>query len=70
MVLREHFEASNDAQSSMILTVSPGAAQYAATMNTLEFGDLVGLANGQKGLLGTDASFQMFKLKHEDFTLS
>ncbi|CAL5865871.1 uncharacterized protein PFLUO_LOCUS77 [Penicillium psychrofluorescens] len=48
MVLREHFEASNDAQSSMILTVSPGADQYAATMNTLKYGDLVGLANGHK----------------------
>ncbi|KAJ5323972.1 hypothetical protein N7476_002572 [Penicillium atrosanguineum] len=49
MVLREHFEASNDAQSSMILTVSPGADQYAATMNTLKYGDLVGLANGHRG---------------------
>ncbi|KAJ5082632.1 hypothetical protein N7532_011675 [Penicillium argentinense] len=45
MVLREHFEASNDAHSSMILTVSPGADQYAATMNTLKYGDLVGSAN-------------------------
>lgn len=46
MVLRQHFEASSDAQSSIILTVSPGAGQYAATMNTLKYGDLVGLANG------------------------
>lgn len=46
MVLREHFEASNDAQSSMILTVSPGADQYAATINTLKYGDLVGSAVG------------------------
>ncbi|KAL4893570.1 P-loop containing nucleoside triphosphate hydrolase protein [Aspergillus ambiguus] len=45
MVLRQHFEASNDAQSSVILTVSPGEDQYAATMNTLRYGDLVGLAN-------------------------
>ncbi|KAJ5100410.1 hypothetical protein N7456_006462 [Penicillium angulare] len=45
MVLRQHFEASNDAQSSIILTVSPEAHQYAATMNTLKYGDLVGLAN-------------------------
>ena len=45
MVLRQHFEASSDAQSSIILTVSPGADQYAATMNTLKYGDLVGLAN-------------------------
>lgn len=49
MVLREHFEASNDAQSSMILTVSPGADQYAATINTLKYGDLVGSAVGHKG---------------------
>ncbi|QKX56855.1 uncharacterized protein TRUGW13939_03962 [Talaromyces rugulosus] len=49
MVLRQHFEASNDAQSSIILTVSPGADQYVATLNTLKYGDLVGLANKHKG---------------------
>ncbi|KAK5807231.1 hypothetical protein VI817_001489 [Penicillium citrinum] len=49
MVLRQHFEASSDAQSSIIVTVSPGAEQYAATMNTLKYGDLVGLANKHKG---------------------
>lgn len=48
MVLREHFEASAHTHSAMILTVSPGADQYAATMNTLKYGDLVGLANGRK----------------------
>ena len=48
MVLRQHFEASSDAQSSIILTVSPGANQFAATMNTLKYGDLVGLANRNK----------------------
>ncbi|KAJ5172554.1 P-loop containing nucleoside triphosphate hydrolase protein [Penicillium capsulatum] len=48
MVPREHFEASDDAHSVMILTVSPGADQYAATMNTLKYGDLVGLANTHK----------------------
>ncbi|PLB54890.1 P-loop containing nucleoside triphosphate hydrolase protein [Aspergillus steynii IBT 23096] len=48
MVLRHHFEASSDAQSSMILTVSPATDQYAATMNTLKYGDLVGLANINK----------------------
>jgi hypothetical protein len=48
MVLREHFEASEDAYSSMILTVSPGVDQYAATMNTLKYGDLVGLPNVRK----------------------
>ncbi|CRG92569.1 hypothetical protein PISL3812_09631 [Talaromyces islandicus] len=49
LVLREHFEASNDAHSSMILTVSPRADQYAATINTLKYGDLVGLTDGKKG---------------------
>lgn len=49
MVLRQHFEASSDTQSSIILTVSPGADQYLATLNTLKYGDLVGLANKQKG---------------------
>ncbi|KAJ5497247.1 hypothetical protein N7463_009234 [Penicillium fimorum] len=48
MVLREHFEASNDTHSAMILTVSPEANQYTATTNTLKYGDLVGLANGHK----------------------
>ncbi|CAG7946691.1 unnamed protein product [Penicillium nalgiovense] len=48
MVLREHFEASTDTHSAMILTVSPEASQYTATTNTLKYGDLVGLANGHK----------------------
>ncbi|KXG47820.1 uncharacterized protein PGRI_016900 [Penicillium griseofulvum] len=48
MVLREHFEASADTHSAMILTVSPEANQYTATTNTLKYGDLVGLANGHK----------------------
>ncbi|KAJ5782575.1 hypothetical protein N7457_004349 [Penicillium paradoxum] len=48
MVLREHFEASTDTRSAMILTVSPDANQYIATTNTLKYGDLVGLANGHK----------------------
>ncbi|CAG8175968.1 unnamed protein product [Penicillium salamii] len=47
MVLRQHFEASTDAQSSVIVTVSPAADQYAATMNTLKYADLVGSANQQ-----------------------
>lgn len=45
MVLREHFESNPDTHSAMILTISPGADQFAATMNTLKYGDLVGLAN-------------------------
>lgn len=48
MVLREHFEASTDTHSAMILTVSPDANQFTATTNTLKYGDLVGLANGHK----------------------
>ncbi|KAJ5479617.1 hypothetical protein N7530_005126 [Penicillium desertorum] len=48
MVLREHFEASTDTHSAMILTVSPEADQYTATTNTLKYGYLVGLANGHK----------------------
>lgn len=48
MVLREHFEASSDTHSAMILTVSPEANQYMATTNTLKYGDLVGSANKNK----------------------
>ncbi|CAG8160031.1 unnamed protein product [Penicillium salamii] len=48
MVLRQHFEASTDSQSSIIVTVSPAADQYAATMNTLKYADLVGSTNRQK----------------------
>lgn len=48
MVLREHFEASVDSHSAMILTLSPEESQYTATTNTLKYGDLVGLANGHK----------------------
>lgn len=47
MVLREHFEASTGTPSVMILTMSPAADQYAATMNTLKYGDLVGSVNGR-----------------------
>lgn len=49
MVLREHFlGSSNDTQSAMILTVSPSSEQYAATMNTLKYGNLVGVAGGDR----------------------
>jgi hypothetical protein len=44
MVLRSHFLATNKGQSAMILTVSPSEAQFAATMNTLKYGNLVGVA--------------------------
>ncbi|KAF3936706.1 Kinesin-4 [Dactylella cylindrospora] len=48
MVLREHFLGSEDGSSAMILTVSPAADQYAATMNTVKYGNLVGMAGGDK----------------------
>nr|KMM72699.1 kinesin family protein [Coccidioides posadasii RMSCC 3488] len=48
MVLREHFSASTDSQSAMILTVSPSFGQFAATMNTLKYGNLVGVAGDEK----------------------
>ncbi|EPS44246.1 hypothetical protein H072_1745 [Dactylellina haptotyla CBS 200.50] len=48
MVLREYFQGSEDGYSAMILTVSPAADQYAATMNTVKYGNLVGMAGGDK----------------------
>ncbi|KAJ5392502.1 hypothetical protein N7509_007992 [Penicillium cosmopolitanum] len=50
MLLREHFEATSDTRSAMILTVSPSGDQFGATMNTLKYGDLVGLANARSSL--------------------
>ncbi|KAF5856147.1 hypothetical protein ETB97_007830 [Aspergillus alliaceus] len=49
MVLRDHFLGSNssDSYSAMILTVSPSSDQFAATMNTLKYGNLVGVASGE-----------------------
>ncbi|KAH8432464.1 kinesin family protein [Aspergillus melleus] len=49
MVLRQHFQLSKDSYSAMILTVSPSAEQFAATMNTLKYGNLVGAATGKQG---------------------
>jgi Kinesin motor domain len=48
MVLREHFLGSADSYSAMILTVSPSSEQFAATMNTLKYGNLVGIASGDR----------------------
>ncbi|KAI0977630.1 kinesin-like protein [Xylaria arbuscula] len=45
MVLREHFMASGKTNSNMIVTVSPAKDQYAATLNSLKFGSLVGAAS-------------------------
>jgi hypothetical protein len=44
MVLREHFLGSKDDSSAMIVTVSPAKDQYAATLNSLQYGSLVGAA--------------------------
>ncbi|OGM46585.1 kinesin family protein [Aspergillus bombycis] len=50
MVLRDHFLGTNttDSYSAMILTVSPSSEQFAATLNTLKYGNLVGVAGGEK----------------------
>jgi hypothetical protein len=46
MVLREHFRPPSSAEggssSAMIVTVSPAREQYAATLNSLKYGSLVG----------------------------
>lgn len=44
MVLREHFLAARQGNSGMIVTVSPAMDQYAATVNSLKYGALVGAA--------------------------
>jgi Kinesin motor domain len=44
MVLREHFLGSKDGSSAMMVTVSPAKDQYAATLNSLKYGSLVGAA--------------------------
>ncbi|KIW14548.1 hypothetical protein PV08_07332 [Exophiala spinifera] len=44
MILRSHFLVTNKAQSAMILTVSPSELQFAATLNTLKYGNLVAVA--------------------------
>jgi hypothetical protein len=46
MALREHFTGSTDSHSAMILTISPSSEQFAATINTLKYGNLVGVASG------------------------
>jgi hypothetical protein len=44
--LRSHFQATLKGQSAMILTVSPAEDQFAATVNTLKYGNLVAVAGG------------------------
>ncbi len=46
MVLREHFLNSERGNSAMIVTVSPAKDQYTATLNSLKYGSLVGVASG------------------------
>lgn len=50
MVLHGHFLGDNakGSSSAMILTVSPASGHFAATMNTLKYGNLVGVAGGDK----------------------
>jgi hypothetical protein len=50
MVLREHLlsESEDRSSSAMILTVSPYSEQFAVTMNTLKYGNLVGVAGDVK----------------------
>ncbi|EHY56356.1 hypothetical protein ABEF92_006994 [Exophiala dermatitidis] len=52
MILRSHFVATatgkGQGQSAMILTVSPAEQQFIATMNTLKYGNLVGVAGETK----------------------
>jgi hypothetical protein len=40
MILRSHFEAGGQEQSAMILALSSEEGQYAATLNTLKYGNL------------------------------
>lgn len=43
-VLRDHFLGSKNGTSAMIVTVSQAKEQYAATLNSLKYGSLVGAA--------------------------
>jgi hypothetical protein len=42
MILREHFMSTGKGNSTMIVTVSPAAEQFAATLNSLKYASLVG----------------------------
>jgi hypothetical protein len=45
MVLREHFMSTGGGNSTIIVTLSPAANQYAATLNSLKYASLVGAAS-------------------------
>jgi hypothetical protein len=42
MILREHFTSTSKENSTIIVTVSPAAEQFAATLNSLKYASLVG----------------------------
>jgi hypothetical protein len=42
MILREHFTSTGKGNSTIIVTVSPAAEQFAATLNSLKYASLVG----------------------------
>jgi hypothetical protein len=42
MILREHFTSTDKGNSTIIVTVSPAAEQFAATLNSLKYASLVG----------------------------
>ncbi|KAJ4253442.1 hypothetical protein NW762_010600 [Fusarium torreyae] len=44
MVLRDHFISTGKGSSTIIVTLSPAADQYAATLNSLKYASLVGAA--------------------------
>ncbi|KAF3018900.1 hypothetical protein E8E14_009747 [Neopestalotiopsis sp. 37M] len=48
MVLREHFSSLERGRSAMVVTVSPAKEQYAATLNSLKYGSLVGVLSASK----------------------
>ncbi|KAH8204174.1 hypothetical protein TruAng_001594 [Truncatella angustata] len=45
MVLRKHFTSTQKGTAAIIVTISPAAEQYAATLNSLRYANLVGTIN-------------------------
>ncbi|KJZ71846.1 hypothetical protein HIM_08774 [Hirsutella minnesotensis 3608] len=56
MVLREHFLGIEGGTSNMIVTVSPAEDQYAATLNSLKYGSLVGASSASARSLAATSS--------------
>jgi hypothetical protein len=44
MILREHFTSTSEGNPTIIVTVSPAAEKFAATLNSLKYASLVGAA--------------------------